>query len=124
MKFKEANTLYDSSIKLLENSGRAIAQLEYASVIGSLMYAMHCTRPYIAFAVCKMSRFMSNPSVKHWKAIGRILDYLKRTINLGLFYNDYLKVLEGYSYASWITNTSNNKSTSDRIFTIAEGAVS
>ncbi|KAH9681085.1 hypothetical protein KPL71_026816 [Citrus sinensis] len=61
----EANTPYDSSIKLLENSGRVVAQLEYASVIGSLMYAMHCKRPDIAFAVCKMSRFTSNPSVEH-----------------------------------------------------------
>ncbi|KAH9768293.1 Integrase catalytic domain-containing protein [Citrus sinensis] len=120
----EANTPYDSSIKLLENSGRVVAQLEYASAIGSLMYAMHCTRPDIAFAVCKMSRFTSNPSVEHWKAIGRILGYLKRTINLGLFYNDYPEVLEGYSDASWVTNTRDNKSTSGWIFTIAGGAVS
>ncbi|KAH9765249.1 hypothetical protein KPL70_001801 [Citrus sinensis] len=120
----EANTPYDSSIKLLENSGRVVAQLEYASAIGSLMYAMHCTRPDIAFAVCKMSRFTSNPSVEHWKVIGRILGYLKKTINLGLFYNDYPEVLEGYSDASWVTNTRDNKSTSGWIFTIAGGAVS
>ena len=124
LKFKKANTPYDSSIKLLENSGRAVAQLEYASVIGSLMYAMHCTRPNITFAVCKMSRFTSNPSVEHWKAIGRILGYLKRTINLSLFYNDYPEVLEGYSDACWITNTNDNKSTFGWIFTIVGGAVS
>ena len=124
LKFKEANTPFDSSIKLLENSGRAVAQLEYASAIGSLMYAMHCTRADIAFVVCKMSRYTSNPSIEHWKAIGRILGYLKRTINLGLFYNDYLAVLEGYSDASWITSASDNKSTSGWIFTIGGGAVS
>ena len=65
LKFKNVNTQYDYSIKLLENSGRAVEQLEYASAIGSLMYAMHCARPDIAFVVCKMSRFMSNSSVKH-----------------------------------------------------------
>ena len=113
LKFKQTNTLYDSSIKLLENSGRAVAQLEYASVVGSLMNAMHCTMPDIAFAVCKMSRFTSNPNVEHWKANGRILGYLKMTIHLGLFYNDYPEVLEAYSDVSWITNTSDNKSTSD-----------
>ena len=84
LKFKEANTPYDSSIKLLENSGREVAQLEYASAIGSLMYAIYCTRPDIAFAMCKISRYTSNPSTEHWKAIGRILGYLKRTKNLGL----------------------------------------
>ena len=76
LKFKEANTPYDSSVKILENTGRYVAQLEYASVIGSLMYAIHCTRLDIAFVVCKMSRYTSNPSTEHWKEIGRILDSL------------------------------------------------
>ncbi|XP_075099495.1 secreted RxLR effector protein 161-like [Nicotiana tabacum] len=58
---KGYNTPYDSSVKLTANTGRAVAQLEYASAIGSMMYAMHCTRPDIAFAVCKLSRFTSNP---------------------------------------------------------------
>lgn len=124
LKIKEANTPYDSSIKLLENSGRAVAQLEYASAIGSLMYAMHCTRPDIAFAVGKMSRYTNNPSVDHWKAIGRIFGYLKKTKELGLFYYEFPAVLEGYSDASWITSASDNKSTSGWIFTLAGGAVS
>ena len=47
-KFKEANSSYDSSIKLLENIGWVVAQLEYAiAIIGSLMYAMYCIRPDI-----------------------------------------------------------------------------
>jgi len=33
----------------------------YASVVGSLMYAMVCTRPDIAHAVGVLSRFMSKP---------------------------------------------------------------
>ena len=40
---KEANTHFDQSIKLGENMGRAIAQLEFAIAIGSMMYAMRCT---------------------------------------------------------------------------------
>ena len=48
---KEANTPYDVSIHLNENLGRAVAQVEYASAIGSLMYAMHCTRPDISTRV-------------------------------------------------------------------------
>ena len=61
----EANTPFDQSIKLGENTGRTITQLEYASAIGSIMYAMHCTRPDISFSVSKLSRFTSNPSVDH-----------------------------------------------------------
>ena len=105
---KEASTPYDSTFKLTENSGRAIAQLEYASAIGSLMYAMHCTRLDISFAVCKLSRYRNNPSMEHWKAIGRVLGYLKRIIGLGLYYTNFPSVLEGYTDASWITSASDN----------------
>ena len=65
LNIKEANTPFDWSIKLGENIGRAIAQLEYASAIGSIMYAMHCTRLDISFSVSKLYRFTSNPSVDH-----------------------------------------------------------
>ena len=65
LNIKEANTPFDRSIKLGDNTGRAIAQLEYASAIGSIMYTMHCTRPDISFSVGKLSRFTCNPSVDH-----------------------------------------------------------
>ena len=54
MNIKEVNTPYDSSHKLKLNIGRAVAQIKYASAIDSLMYAMHCTRPDILFAICKL----------------------------------------------------------------------
>ena len=64
LKIKEANTPFDPSIKLVKNVGRTVAQLEYSSVIGSLMYATQCTRPDIAFVVSKLSRFTSNPNIE------------------------------------------------------------
>jgi hypothetical protein len=100
LRIKEVTTLYDSSVKLTENSGRAVAQLEYASAIESLMYAMHGTRPDISFAICKLSRYTNNPSTEHWKAIGRVLGYLKLTIGLGLDYTNFPLVLKGYTDAS------------------------
>ena len=62
---KEVNTSYETSCKLSENNGRSIAQLQYASAIGCHMYATHCTRPEIAFVVCKLSRFTSNSNKDH-----------------------------------------------------------
>ena len=124
LNIKEANTLFDRSIKFGENTGRGIAQLEYASAIGNMMYAMYCTRPNISFVVGKLSRFTSNPSVDHWKAIGRVLGYLKKTINLRLFYSKFPTMLEGYSNVSWITFVNNNKSTSGWTFTLGGGAIS
>ena len=111
LKFKEVNTPFDPSLKLEKNSGRAMAQREYASAIGCLMYLMQCTRPDVAFAVSKLSRFTSNPSVEHWKAIGRVFGYLMKTKRLGLQYSKFPAVLEGYTDESWISNVENNVST-------------
>ena len=99
-------------------------QLEYANVIGSIMYAMHCTRSDVAFAVNRLSRYTSSPSVKHWKAIARVLGYLKKTKDLGLYYSGYPVVLEGYSDDNWVTTVSDNKPTSGWIFTLGVGAIS
>nr|GEZ85432.1 retrotransposon protein, putative, Ty1-copia subclass [Tanacetum cinerariifolium] len=91
--------------------------------IGCLMYATHCTRPDIAYAVCKLSRYTSNPSQNHWKAIGRVFGYLKKTRQLSLYYDRFPAVLEGYSDASWITGSSDSKSTNGWIFTLGGWAV-
>ncbi|RVW66263.1 Retrovirus-related Pol polyprotein from transposon TNT 1-94 [Vitis vinifera] len=45
----------------------------YASAVGSLMYAMLCTRPDICFAVGMVSRFQSNPGREHWTAVKHII---------------------------------------------------
>ena len=124
LSFKEISTPFDANVKLNYNSDRAVAQLEYASAIGSLMYAMHCTRPDIAFSVCKLSRYTSNPSMEHWKAIIRIFGYLKGTKNLGLFYSNYPVVLEGYTDASWITSVGDKHATSGWIYTLGGCAIS
>ncbi|CAN0919975.1 Retrovirus-related Pol polyprotein from transposon TNT 1-94 [Linum grandiflorum] len=49
----------------------------YASAVGSLMYAMVCTRPDIAHAFGVVSRFLSNPGKEHWVAVKWILCYLR-----------------------------------------------
>ena len=88
------------------------------------MYAMTSTRPDIAYAVGKLSRFTSNPSKEHWQAVHRILKYLKRTMNYGIYYSGYPTVIEGFTDASWITNQEDHSSTSGWIFTLGGGAIS
>ncbi|KAA0058473.1 retrotransposon protein, putative, Ty1-copia subclass [Cucumis melo var. makuwa] len=78
----------------------------------------------LAYAISKLSRYTSNPGQDHWKAILRILGYLKHTENYGLHYIRYPAVLESYSDANWISGTKNSKSTSGYIFTLGGGAVS
>ena len=51
--------------------------IPYASAIGSIMYAMLCTRPDVCLAISLEGRYQSNPGVDHWSAVKNILKYLK-----------------------------------------------
>ncbi len=112
------------SLHLSKNHGEPVNQSKYARVIGSLMYLTNCTRPDIAYSVNKLSRYTSNPSDDHWKALMRVLRYLRYTMDYGLHYTRYPAVLEGYSDANWISDTKDTKSTSGYVFTIGGSAVS
>ena len=117
-------THVDVNLHLSKNNDKSLSQQEYAQAIGSLMYVMNCTRPDIAYAISKLSRYTSNPGPNHWKAIVIVLRYLKYTQNYGLHYSKYLAVLEGYCDANWISNTKDSKSTNGYLFTLGGGAVS
>ena len=118
------STPIDPSIKLLPNKGSPVSQLEYSRAIGCLMYAMNSTRPDIAFAVGKLSRYTINPSSHHWQALNRVFKYLKGTMDYGLTYSGFPSAIEGYSDASWITNLEDSSSTTGWVFLLGGGAIS
>ncbi|GJR83535.1 zinc finger, CCHC-type containing protein [Tanacetum coccineum] len=118
------STPMDPVEKLKPNTGKPVDQLEYSRAIGCLMYAMTSTRPDIAYVVGRLSRFTSNPSRQHWKAITRVFKYLRGTMNYGLSYVGYPSVLEAYSDASWINHVEDSSSTSGWVFLLRGGAIS
>ena len=63
-----------------------MSHVPYTSAIGSLMYAMVCTRPDIAHAVGVLSRFMSKPGKEHWTTMKQVLQYLRGSRVYGLCY--------------------------------------
>jgi hypothetical protein len=77
-----------------------VDQLRYSQIIGSLMYLASATRPDIAYAVSKLSWFVSNPGSEHWCALERVMRYLVGTMNYGIHYSGDPKILEGYSGAN------------------------
>ena len=79
-----------------------MSQIPYASAVGSIMYAMTCTRPDVAFALSMVSRYQGNPGKAHWTAVNNILKYLQRTKDwvLTLGGSDDLRVV-GYNDASF-----------------------
>ena len=96
----------------------------YSSAVGSLMYAMVCTRPDIAFAVGVVSRFLSNPGTEHWEAVKWILEYFKGTSKACLCFGSNKPILKAYTDVDWAGDVNARKSTSGYLVTFAGGAVS
>ncbi|GKF56108.1 hypothetical protein Tco_0166448 [Tanacetum coccineum] len=55
---------------------KRMQNVPYALAVGSIMYAVRCTRPNVAFAQNIISQFQQNPSECHWTAVKNILKYL------------------------------------------------
>ena len=98
-------------------------RIPYASAVGSLMYAMLCTRPNICYAVGIVSRYQSNPRMGHWIAVKHILKYLRRTRDYMLVYSGGDLNPIGYTDSDFQSNKDSRKSTSGSIFTLGGGAV-
>ena len=99
--------------------------IPYASAIGSIMYAMLCTRPDVNLAVSLVGRYQSNPGKEHWTAVKNILKYLKRTKDMFLVYGgDEELVVKGYVDASFDTDLDDSKSQTGYVYILNGGAVS
>ena len=110
-KFADGDEIFDHSV--------------YQSAIGSLLYLSTGTRPDIAFAVSNVAKFSSNPGTKHWKAVKRILRYLKGTAGLGLLYlATNTDELHGYSDSDWAGDLDDRKSTSGYLFRLSGAPIS
>ncbi|PKI33257.1 hypothetical protein CRG98_046351 [Punica granatum] len=82
-----------------------MAQVPYASAIGSSMYAILCTRPNIAYAVSVTSKYQSNPGPNHLTVVKNILKYLRRTKDMVLVYGgvaEYIAASDVAKEAVWI----------------------
>jgi hypothetical protein len=99
-------------------------KLRYSQIIGSLMYLASATRPVISFVVMKLRRFVSNPGDGHWRALERVLRYLKGTMSLDIHYTGYPTVLEGYCDANRISDADEIYTTSGYVFSLGGGTVS
>ncbi|GJZ55152.1 retrotransposon protein, putative, ty1-copia subclass [Tanacetum coccineum] len=99
----------------------------YASVVGSIMYAVRCTRPDVAFTQnITTSRFQHNPSDLHWTTVKNILKYLRNTKDMFLVYEGDLKRELRVSYyidVGYLTDADDLKSQTGYVFVLNGGAV-
>ncbi|GKG08150.1 hypothetical protein Tco_0333982, partial [Tanacetum coccineum] len=92
----------------------------------SIMYAVRCTRPDVAFAQNLTSRFQQNPGELHWTAVKNILKYLRNTKDMFLVYgvNPEAELqVDCYCDAGFKTDKDDTKSLTGYIFVLNESAV-
>ena len=72
-------------LKLNLDSDRVFeTDLKYPETVGSLIYAMTCTRPDLCWVVTILSQRLTNPSEEHCIVLQHVLRYLKGTLNYEL----------------------------------------
>ena len=89
-----------SNTHLMKHPDDPVGEFEYVQVIRSLMSLMNFSRPDIACAVCRLSRYTHNPNNDNWNALTRLMKYLRGTMNYSILYSGFPIMLEGYNDAS------------------------
>ncbi|GKC99170.1 zinc finger, CCHC-type containing protein [Tanacetum coccineum] len=111
----EADVILGIRIKH-ESNGIAISQSHYIEKVMKKSNYFECT--LVSTPMDTSEKLMPN------NGQARVLKYLKKIIDYRLTYTGYPSVLEGYTDASWISNTEDHSSTSGWVFLLGGGAIS
>ncbi|GJS72443.1 retrotransposon protein, putative, ty1-copia subclass [Tanacetum coccineum] len=101
-------------------------KIPYASAVGSIMYAVRCTRPDVAFAQNMTSRFQHNPGEIHWTTVKNILKYLRNTKDMFMVYGGNIERelrVSCYTYVGYLTDADTLRSQTGYIFVLNGGDV-
>ena len=115
-------TPYDPSIHLKKIKESSVSQIEYAKIIGSIIFLMNYTQADMVYVVSRLSRYTHNPSNEHSNALHRLLRYLRSTMNWYFHFNKFPAVLEGFCDTNRVTDNDEVSSTSGYVFTLGAGA--
>ncbi|GJV10364.1 retrotransposon protein, putative, ty1-copia subclass [Tanacetum coccineum] len=98
---------------------KRMQNVRYASAVGSIMYAVRCTRPDVTFALNITSHFQQNPGEPYWTAMKTILKYLRNTKDMFLVYDGNPKAelrVDCYCNARFKTDRDEIKSQTKYVF--------
>ena len=98
---------------------------QYQKGIRSLIYAYILTRPDIAFALRRLSQYLSDP-VKHYRqALKNLLRYIRLTIDKGLVFSaSRSQIITGFSDSDNAIDLVNRKSILAYVYIFAGGLIS
>nr|GEU44154.1 hypothetical protein [Tanacetum cinerariifolium] len=130
---KRESILMQEKLKLSKLQGastpaelKRMQNVPYASAICSIMYAVRCTRPDVAFAQNVTSRFQQNPGDLHYTTVKNILKYLRNTKDMFLVYEGDLKRelrVFYYTDVGYLTDADDLKSQTGYVFILNGGDV-
>ena len=86
-----------------------MGRIPYASAVGSIMYALTCTRSDVAYSLGVVSRYQSDPGKNHWKVVKTILKYLRNTKDQWLVYDESDLRLIGFTDSSFQSDHDDSK---------------
>ncbi len=90
-------------MKKNENKDVEMVKVPYQQAMGSLMYAMLCTRPDLAYLIN-----MANPSLEHWIVVKHIFRYLQGILQFKLRFEGLPpQDLVGHCDADWVIQCDN-----------------
>ena len=94
----------------------------YREIVGSLVYAMTCSRPDLTWIITKLSQHLACPTNIDWMIITHVLRYIKGTLNHKLTFrksnpNSQLELI-GHSDSDWASSKHDRKSTTGYCFAL------
>ncbi|KAL0455115.1 UNVERIFIED_CONTAM: Retrovirus-related Pol polyprotein from transposon TNT 1-94 [Sesamum latifolium] len=107
----------------IDEEFKRMSNIPCASAVGSIQYAIQCTRPDVAYTLSVTSRYQACAVETHWGAVKSIIKYLKRIKDMFLIYGGGELILEGYSDTSFQSDDDDAKSQSSFVFKLNGGVV-
>ena len=102
----------------IDDEVKDTSKVPYATTVGCLMYAMVCTRPYLAHVISVVSRFLSNPGRMHWDAVKWIFRNLRGTTDYGIMFSKQQSdpSVKGYVDADYAGDLDEKRFTTGYVF--------
>ncbi|GJU55188.1 hypothetical protein Tco_1228902 [Tanacetum coccineum] len=106
------------------HKGKADDPTHYRGMVGTLVY-LTSSRPDLEYAVCMCARYQARPTKKHLHVVKRIFQYLRGTVNRGLWYSkDFAIALTAFVDADHAGYQGTRRSTSRSMQLLGDRLVS
>ena len=92
---------------------------KYREMVGSLVYAMVCTRPDLSFVVTKLSQHLASPTQGDLVTLKHVFQYIQGTVNQGLLFTKQNTELSAYCDADWGSTCEDRRSITGYCFSLS-----